>query len=148
MQKYHIELTEADRVELKAHIYGKSRGMVSKKRAKILLDLDESSGRRMYTTKEISARNGISEPTVFSVCKRYETGGLKGVIERKKRDKPPIPAKVTGEVEAHIIATCCSAPPEGFARWSMRMIAEKIVLDGVIDSICNETVRLVLKKRN
>ena len=138
-------MTEADREKLRKHIYGKSRGMDSKKRAKVLLDLDESSGARKHTTKEICARNGVSEPTIFSVCNRYEAGGIKGVIERKKRETPPVAAKVTGEVEAHIIATCCSAPPEGFARWSMRMIADKIVLDGVIDSISNETVRLVLK---
>lgn len=148
MQKYHIMLAEAERTELKKHIYGKSRGMDSKKRAKILLDLDESRGKRAYTIEEIRTRNGASEPTVFSVCKRYESGGVKAVVERKKRETPPVPAKVTGDVEAHIIATCCSAPPEGFARWSMRMIADKMMVDGVIDSISDETVRLVLKKRN
>jgi hypothetical protein len=50
--------------------------------------------------------------------------------------------------EAYIIATCCSAPPEGRSRWSMKMIADKIVLDGVVDSISDETVRTVLKKQN
>jgi hypothetical protein len=59
-----------------------------------------------------------------------------------------VPAKITGEVEAHIIATACSAPPEGKEHWSLTMIANKIVLDGVIDSISDEAVRLVLKKRN
>jgi hypothetical protein len=54
----------------------------------------------------------------------------------------------TGEVEAHVIACACSAPPEGFTRWSMQMIADKIVLNGVIESISDETVRKVLKKRN
>jgi hypothetical protein len=73
---------------------------------------------------------------------------LDAALLRKTRATPPVPAKVTGEVEAYIIATCCSAPPEGKAAWTMQMIADKIVLDGVIDSISDETVRLVLKKRN
>lgn len=148
MQKYHIVLSEAERKELTKHIQGKSRGMSSKKRAKALLDLDERSGKREYTTKEISARNGISEPTIFSICRRYEDGGIENVLKRKERKTPPIAAKVTGNVEAHIIATSCSAPPEGFARWSMQMIANKVVIDGVIESISDETVRRVLKKRN
>ena len=70
------------------------------------------------------------------------------MLARKSRTTPPVPAKVTGEVEAHIIATCCSSPPKGKAAWSMQMIADKIVLDGIVDSISDETVRLVLKKRN
>lgn len=82
------------------------------------------------------------------MCKRYEAGGVPEVLVRKKRATPSVAAKVTGEVEAHIIATCCSHPPEGKAAWSMQMIADKIVLDGIIDSISDEIVRLVLKKRN
>lgn len=148
MKQYHIVLTEVERKELEKYIYGNEGGKNSKKRASVLLDLDESSGERLYTVAEIQRQNKVSEPTVFKVCRQYEAGGIKDVLNRKKRQTPPVPAKVTGEVEAHIIATCCSTPPEGFARWSARMIAEKIVLDKVIDSICDETVRLVLKKRN
>ena len=80
--------------------------------------------------------------------KQYATEGFEAVLLRKKRTVPPVPAKVTGEVEAHIIATCCSEPPEGKAVWTMQMIADKIVVDGIIDSLSDETVRLVLKKRN
>lgn len=148
MTKYHIVLMAEERRELEQHIYGRSGGKNSKKRGRVLLDLDESSGKRAYTIAAIQERNKVSETTVFTVCKQYEAGGVKGVLSRKKRETPPVAAKVTGEVEAHIIATCCSTPPEGFARWSARMIAEKIVLDGVIESICDETVRLVLKKRS
>ena len=113
-----------------------------------MLDLDESSGARLYTTKKISARHMVSEATIIKVCKRYEAGGVVAVLERKSRSTPPVPAKVTGEVEAHIIATCYNAPPEGKSAWSMQMIADKIVLDGIVDSISDETVRLVLKKLN
>lgn len=148
MTKHHIVLTAKERGELEKYIYGKSGGKNSKKRAKVLLDLDESGGKRAYTIAAIQERCEVSEPTVYAVCKQYKVGGVKDVLSRKKRETPPVPAKVTGEVEARIIATCCSTPPEGFARWSARMIAEKIVVDGVVESICDETVRLVLKKRN
>lgn len=113
-----------------------------------MLELDESEGHIPAPVKEIAARKGASEGTVRKHRKQYATEGLDAVLLRKERTVPPVPAKVTGEVEAYIIATCCSEPPEGKAAWSMKMIAEKIVLDGVIDSISDETVRLVLKKRS
>lgn len=67
----------------------------------------------------------------------------------KGRSEPrrQVPAKVTGEVETHITAACYSTSPEGKAVWSMQMIADKIVLDDIIDSISDETVLLVLKKQ-
>ncbi len=67
---------------------------------------------------------------------------------RKKRETPPVPPKVTGDVEAHIIATACSEPPEGRSRWTLLMIADKLMLDGVVDYISDVTVMNTLKKRN
>lgn len=148
MQKYRIKLTSEEHRAIEKEIHKKASGIQVVKRGKVLLDLDECNGKRKYTTKRIASRQGVSEATISEVCKRYEAGGVAKVLGRKKRTTPPVAAKVTGEVEAHIIATCCSQPPEGTAAWSMQMIADKIVLDGVIDSISDETVRLVLKKRN
>lgn len=148
MQKYHIQLSKLERKRIQNHLYNKKATMQSKKRGKVLLDLDEYDGKRRYTTKEISNRQGVSEVTIIKICRRYEAGGVDAVLERKKRKTPPVPAKVTGEVEAHIIATSCSVPPEGKAHWSMKMIADKLILDGVIESISDETVRLILKKLN
>lgn len=148
MQKYHINLSEEERKEVKKHLHSKKASMESKKHAQILLDLDESQGKKLPTMKYISAHRGVSEVTIWKTRKRYCAEGLARVLERKTRDTPPVPAKVTGEVEAHIIATCCSEPPEGKAAWSTQMIADKIVLDGVVESISDETVRLVLKKRS
>lgn len=110
-----------------------------------MLELDESEERRPASVKRIAARKGVSEGSVRKYRKQYATEGLEAVLLRKKRDTPPVAVKVTGEMEAHIIATCCSTPPEGKAEWSMQMIADKIMLDGVIDTISNETVRRVLK---
>lgn len=146
-QEYHVELSRAERRQVKKHLESKKHSFESKKRAKALQELDESEGRVPPPVKVIAARVGVSEGSVRKYRKQYATEGLAAVLLRKKRTVPPVPAKVTGEVEAYIIATCCSEPPEGKAAWSMQMIANKIVLDGIIDSISDETVRLVLKKR-
>lgn len=146
-QEYHVELRAAEHEQLKKHLRSKKHSHESKKRAEALLDLDESEGRIPPPVKAIAAHVGVSEGSVRKYRKQYATEGLEGVLLRKKRTVPPVPAKVTGEVEAHIIATCCSEPPEGKTEWTMQMIADKIVLMGIIDSISDETVRRVLKKR-
>jgi transposase len=147
-QKYHVNLTNEEKKRLKGFLRSKKHSMESKTRAKILLNLDESNGNELSVLREIASHHGVSDITLWKVRKKYVEQGLDAALERRKRKTPPVPAKVTGEVEAHIIATCCSAPPEGRCRWSMKMIADKIVLDGVVDSISDETVRTVLKKRN
>lgn len=147
-QEYHVNLKAGECERLKKHISSKKHSLESKKRAGVLQELDESDGRSPAPVKSIAARKGVSEGSVRKYRKQYATEGLEAVLQRKKRDTPPVPAKVTGEVEAHIIATCCSEPPAGKAAWTMQMIADKIVLDGIIDGISDETVRRVLKKRN
>lgn len=147
-QKYHVSLTEAERKQLKKHVYGNKHSLESKKRAGVLLDLDENQERTQLDTKVIAAHHGVSEESVRTYRKRFATEGLQGALLRKKRHTPPVAPKVTGEVEAHIIAVCCSTPPEGKSQWSMQMIADRIVLNGVIEDISDETVRRVLKKRH
>lgn len=147
-QQYQVKLSAAERGYLKKHIRGKKHSLESKKRAGVLLELDEGEDRTAPSVKYIASHIGVSELSVRRYRKRYATEGLEAVLLRKKRTVPPVPPKVTGEVEAHIIATCCSEPPEGKAVWTMQMIADKLVLDGVIDFISDETVRLVLKKRH
>ena len=148
MQKWHVELDKASRKKMKMVLRSKRVSMEAKKRAQILLDIDESGGRKPKSISVIMAKRGVSQNTIVNVRRKYAESGVDVAIFRKKRETPPVTAKVTGEVEAYIIAICCSAAPEGKDRWSMRMIADKIVLDGVVDSISDETVRLVLKKRN
>ena len=77
-----------------------------------------------------------------------KTRGLERVLTRKKRETPPVPVKVTGEVEAHVIALACGAPPEGYEKWSLRLLADKCVELNYIDSISHTTVANILKKTN
>ena len=78
----------------------------------------------------------------------YCEKGLEATINRKKRETPPVPAKVTGEVEAHVAALACSEPPEGYSKWTLRLLADKTVELGYIDSISHVTISTILKKMN
>lgn len=83
-----------------------------------------------------------------TVRSSYCEKGLEATINRKKRETPPVPAKVTGEVEAHVVALACSEPPEGYSKWTLRQLADKTVELGYIDSISHVTISTILKKMN
>lgn len=92
-------------------------------RARVLLALDTSVG-EIDPKAVIATRLGVSCETLRLVAKRFaETGGdIRATTSRKKRDLPPVPSPVTGEVEARLIALACSQPPAGHARWSLRLL--------------------------
>jgi transposase len=119
------------------------------RRALVLLALDTSVG--VVDPKEtIAARLGVSGETIRLVAKRFaETGGdVWATIGRKQRQFPPVPSPVTGEVEARLIALACSAPPEGYARWSLRLLEKHVVLTDGVPDLDHSTIGRVLKKRN
>lgn len=145
--KYMIELTDQDRKKLKAIVNKGKSSARAIKRANILLASDRGAKRPM-TVSEVSAAFDVSATTVQKVRTQYAEHGLKGTIERRRRKTPPVAAKVTGEVEARIIALACSEPPEGYARWTVRLLADKSVELGYIDSISAMTVNRTLKKTN
>lgn len=140
--KYIIELSEQDRIELYDIV---TKGTSSAR--KILLASDRRSGKYM-TAAEIAKAYHTTPTTVQTVRTSYCEKGLEATINRKKRETPPVPAKVTGEVEAHIIALACSDPPEGYSKWTLRLLADKTVELGYIESISHVTVSSVLKKMN
>jgi hypothetical protein len=86
--------------------------------------------------------------TVQTVRTEYAEKGLDVALYRKKRMTPPVPAKVDGELEAHIIALCCSKPPTGYSKWSVRLWADKCVELGYVESISHMTISRTLKKTN
>ena len=145
--KYVIELSEQDRIEL-FDIVTKGTSSARKiLRANILLASDKRSDKYM-TVSEIAKTYHTTPTTVQTVRTSYCEKGLEATINRKKRETPPVPAKVTGEVEAHIIALACSDPPEGYSKWTLRLLANKTVELGYIESISHVTVSSVLKKMN
>ena len=140
MEKKHvIELTFNERKKLLSVVrQGKNRAAVIQ-RAHILLKSDEGK-----TDHEISELLYVSEQTVRRIRIKYGELGLAGALE----DKPhPIPApKLDDEQSAYLVALACSDPPAGQAKWTMELLAKRLVSDGIVDRISAETVRLSLKK--
>ncbi len=141
--KYVIELSDQDKAELIDIVTkGKSPARTIL-RANILLASDRRSEKYM-TISEISKAYHTTPTTVQNVRTSYCEKGLEATINRKKRETPPIPAKVTGEVEAHVIALACGEPPEGYSKWTLRLLADKTVELGYIDSISHVTISTIL----
>ena len=145
--KYVIELSNQEKVRLMEIVKKGNSPARTILRANILLASDKQSDKYM-TVSEIANAYRTTPTTVQTVRASYCKKGLEATITRKKRETPPIPAKVTGEVEAHIIALACGQPPEGYSRWTLRLLADKTVELGYIESISHVTVSTILKKTN
>ena len=144
-----IELSAPVRNELIKFTKTGKRSVRLVNRAKIILELDEADGRKPLTQAEISEKLGVTRQTVNNAKKGFlEAENLSVFLQRKKRETPPIEPKITGEVEAHIIALACSPVPEGYAKWGVRLLANKCVELNYIDSISFKSVQRVLKKHN
>jgi predicted DNA-binding protein (UPF0251 family) len=118
-------------------------------RAKIILELDEANGKKPLTQEQIAEKIGVSRQTLNNAKQAFAAAdNISAFLQRKKRETPPVKPKITGEVEAHIIALACSPVPEGYAKWGVRLLADKCVELGYIDSISFKSVQRVLKKHN
>ena len=118
-------------------------------RAKTILALDRTNKKGNMRVGRICEQVGISRQTLYNTQDAFlKAESIESFLTRKKRETPPIPPKVTGDVEAHIIALACSEPPEGHARWKLQLLADRIVELGILDSLSDMTVYRVLKKRN
>lgn len=118
-------------------------------RANILLVLDRTGKKDHMRIKRTAESYGVSRQTIYNIIEDFHNSkDINEFLSRKPRETPPVPAKVDGNVEAHIIALACQEPPEGCSRWTVRLLAEKAVELDFIDSISAMTVQRLLKKRN
>jgi hypothetical protein len=144
-----IELNEEARSELERFTETGKRSVKLVKRAKIILELDEADGRKPLTQAKIAEKIGVNRGTVNNAKQAFLAADSTTVfLQRKKRETPPVKPKITGDVEAHIIALACSPVPEGYAKWSVRLLADKSVELNYIDSISFKSVQRLLKKHN
>jgi hypothetical protein len=118
-------------------------------RARVLLELDENAG-AVPDRAVIAQRVATSTNTVRGIAKRFaETDGdVLATIGRKPREAPPVAPIVTGDVEACLIALACSTPPEGYSRWSLRLLERHVALSQDLPDLDHSTIGRVLKKRN
>jgi len=145
--KYQFQLNDEERKYIHEVLNSDGVALTFKRRANILLMLDSSVGKPESHAK-IALRCGVSGETVYNTAKNFCMNGLTETLTFKKREKPSNPTIVTGEREARLIALVCGAPPEGFSRWSVRLLADKVVELNIFPSVSRETIRTVLKKLN
>jgi transposase len=147
IKRYRVNLSESEKTRLQKIT---TTGKASAKEimhANILLATADNRVPKLTVGKTAEKCN-VSASVVTDIRKRYAEAGLDAALQRKKRETPPVEPKITGEVEAHIIALACSELPDGFSQWSLRLLAQKAVELDYIESISHTSVRTVLKKRN
>ncbi len=147
MVRYKVELTKEERIELETLI-SKGTHQVSKvKDAMILLSCDEGENNTKYSSKVISDVTRVSMRTIERVKKKFVEEGYDAVMHPGK-SKRVYAKKFDGELEAHLVALCCSEAPAGYAKWSLRLLADKMVELEFVDEISHESIRQILKKTN
>ena len=147
-KKHLIKLSKAEREDL-VLIRDKKQGKPKNSmRALAILLADQGEDGPGRTDADIHQITGISTRSLERLRQRCCEVGPLGALERKPRETPPREIKITGEVEARITQLACSTPPEGHARWTLRLLAEHLVEISVIESISHSSVRTVLKKVN
>jgi len=143
-KKYHVYLT-AEEKEYLRQIVKKGTGRARQiQRAHILLKADVSEGKG-WTDQQIRETFHLARNTVSKIRKRFTEVGLAETVKRKQPEREYV-TRLDGEQEAHLVALACSEPPEGYARWTLRLLAERMVALEYVDSVSYETVRQVLKK--
>jgi hypothetical protein len=149
MESNAIMLSEEQREELKSFA---NKGVHSAKeirRAKVILALDRTDKKDHLRVGRICEALGVTRQGLCNIRAEFMAAAdIPTFLARKKRETPPVPAKITGEIEAHIIALACTVPPKGHARWTVRLVANKAVELHYIDNISHTAVQLLLKKRN
>lgn len=140
MKKQHVQLSDTDRAYLEALI---SKGELSAKVYRRALGLLELDRRQTYTA--VSKILKVTIPTLSGWAAKYQESGLQ-VLQDQPREGRPI--EIDGEQRAKITALACSKPPEGYARWSLRLLADKAVELEYCEHISHTEVRKILKKTN
>lgn len=146
-KKYAVLLTPAQRELLEKLISSGTAPARTLTHARILLKADESEGRPVWSNAAIAEMVEVTEPTVTRIRKRFCAAGLDAALHRKHPERQ-WERKLDGAQEAHLIALACSEAPTGRDTWTLRLLAEKMVALGHVDSLSYETVRRTLKKGN
>lgn len=142
--KYRYDLTEEEKEQLES-LTTKGRHSARKVvNALILINCDDGNANKRFD-KEVAQTLRVSLMRVHRVKQRFVEDGLDAALEGRE-SRRVYKKKADGEVEAHLVAMSCGDPPEGYARWSLRLLADQAVELGYVEEISHETVRRVLKK--
>jgi len=147
MIRYTIHLSQEEVKELRAIISKGSHTSQTFRTAYILLNCDEGDYSEKVTNEQISKVLKVGMRTIDRVKKKFIEEGFEAVLERRTSSRI-YDVKIDGDVEAKLVKLCCSEPPPGFAKWSLRLLADKMVELKYIESISYVSVGNVLKKMN
>jgi len=147
MVRYRIKLTKTEVDELMKIINKGSHSTQTYRAAYILLNCDEGEYSDKVTNEQMSKVLKVGMRTIDRVKKKFIEEGIEATLERRPTSRV-YDKKVDGDVEAKLVTLCCSEPPKGRAKWSLRLLADKMVELNYVDSISHVTVRDVLKKTN
>ncbi len=144
--KYVVRLNTEERSELEGMI-GKGRDAAYRLlKARILLKADVGTNGDGWDDARIAEALETSASTVFRTRRQLVEEGLNAALARKKRETPPTPAIFDGEAEARLLQLACSEPPDGHARWSLRLLEKRVVELGIVEAASDSTIQRVLKK--
>lgn len=146
-KKFIVRLSNNERKELLA-LCKKGRLAVRKiKHIQVLLRTDSGEYGDSWSDEKIANSLDVSTQTICRIRQAFVEEGLEAALNRKKHENHK-PRKLGGEDEAHLIAMCCSKAPNGASRWSLRLLANRLVELKVVERISHEAVRQTLKKMN
>lgn len=145
--KYKVELSETEREQLQSFVRSGKASVREVQRAQILLKSDRSQEGGNWTYQAICKAYGVSNVTVSATRKAYCEGGMAAALRRKVPERV-YAVRMDGEVEAHLIALACSQAPDGQARWTLRLLRDRLIELEYVATVSHETVRQVLKKTN
>ena len=143
-KKYIVRLSDEERQQLTELISKGKTAAYKIRHANILLKADADGP--AWTDERIAESFAVSLNTVMGVRQRLVEQGLEAALTRKKQAHPSRQPRLDGEGEARLIALRCSAPPDGHARWTLRLLADQAVALEIVEAISHETVRQALKK--
>ena len=146
VKRYVVRLNAEERRRLEAML-GKGKSAAAQLvKARILLKADVSEAGEGWSDSRIIEALNTSVSMVYRVRKQWVEEGLEAVLSRKPPARPSVPRIFDGEKEARLIALACSKPPEGHARWSLRLLESKVVELGIVEAASDSTIQRVLKK--
>lgn len=146
-KRYPVHLSDEQRQDLQHLIHTGKATAHQQMAARVLLKADEANEEH-WSSSRIAAALEISPRTVIRLKQRFVQQGLQAALRGNYPEERPLRRKIDGRVEAHLIALACGPAPLGHRRWTMQLLADRVVDLGIVDSLSDEAVRLALKKTN
>ncbi len=145
-KRYVVELAREEREQLEALLKRERVAAKKRTRARVLLKVDEGEDGPSWSHAQAAEAFDVHVNTVTAVARKLVEEGLEAAISRKKRSRPGRKTVITEETEETLVALATGKPPQGYAHWTLRLLADRLVELDAVDSVCHETVRKALKK--